>query len=113
MGPDVLVGVSTCEVSQIAAAERDGADYLGVGAVFPTGTKEVEVRGVDYVRAAADAATVPFLAIGGITLDNVAAVIGAGAPGVAVFSALVASRAPRAAARAMRDAIESALAARQ
>jgi len=108
VGPDALVGVSTHEPAQIAAAEADGADYLGIGAVFPTATKEIEVRGLEYVRVAARAASRPFLAIGGITLGNVRDVIRAGAPGVAVFSAVVASADPRAATRAFRDAIDAA-----
>ena len=108
-GPDAICGVSTHEVGQIAAAEAAGADYLGIGAVFATATKEIEIRGLGYVRAAASAAKRPFLAIGGITLANVRDVIRAGAPGVAVFSAIVASDDPRAATRAFKDAIAAAL----
>jgi thiamine-phosphate pyrophosphorylase len=109
-GPDAVVGVSTHEPAEIAAAEAAGADYLGIGAVFLTATKDIEVRGLDYVRAAARTASRPFLAIGGITLDNVGEVIRAGAPGVAVFSAVVGSDDPRSVTRAFKDAIEAALA---
>lgn len=105
VGPDMLVGISTSRLEELEKAEADGADYLGVGAVFPTGTKDVEVKGLSYVSAAAARASVPFLAIGGITAENVGEVIAAGANAVAVFGAVVQSRDPRSAARRMKDAV--------
>lgn len=110
IGPDRLLGVSAYDLDELAAAEAAGADYTGVGAVYPTATKEIAVTGLDLVRAVSRAATRPFLAIGGIDLSNVRDVILAGAPGVAVFSAIVASKDPRAATREMKEIIASALA---
>ncbi len=108
-GEDVVLGVSASTREHIVTGQRDGADYLGVGAVFPTGTKDVSAQGLDLVREAARIASVPFLAIGGIDHENVASVIRAGARGVAVCSAIIRSEDPRGAARAMREAILAAL----
>jgi thiamine-phosphate pyrophosphorylase len=85
-----IVGLSTHSLEQALAAERDGADYIGVGPVFPTGTKPgVKPVGVELVRAVSARVTVPFFAIGGITLTNVSQVLEAGATRVAVVSAIL------------------------
>ena len=112
IGPDRVLGVSAYTVEEIRAAEAAGADYLGVGAVFPTATKEIEIRGLEIVREAARAASIHWLAIGGITQANVRDVILAGAPGIAVFSAIVAAENPRKATREMKERIERAIAER-
>jgi len=71
-------------------AERDGANYIGVGPVFATATKPgVQPVGLDLVRDVAGRVAVPFFAIGGINLDNLDAVCGAGATRVAVVSAIL------------------------
>jgi thiamine-phosphate pyrophosphorylase len=88
-----IVGLSTHSLEQALRAERDGADYIGVGPIFPTATKpDVRPVGLDLVHQVAERVKVPFFAIGGITLDNVAQVLAAGATRVAVVSALL--RAP-------------------
>ena len=85
-----IVGLSTRSLEQALAAERDGVDYIGVGPVFPTGTKPgAKPVGVELVREIAARVTVPFFAIGGITLANVGKVLAAGAPRVAVVSAIL------------------------
>ena len=85
-----IVGLSTHSLDQALAAERDGVDYIGVGPVFPTGTKPgVKPVGIELVREVAARATVPFFAIGGITLVNVGEVLEAGATRVAVVSAIL------------------------
>ncbi len=109
VGPDALVGISTANAAELAAAVEAGADYVGVGSVFASPTKSVRIGGLEYVRLAAEMASVPFLAIGGINLDNVAQVIAAGARGVAVSSAVIASRDPRGAAEAIREAVTAAI----
>ena len=95
VGNDLLVGYSTHSVEQAAAAARLPVDYVAIGPVFPTGTKEnpdatVGLGGVERVRAALGDC-VPLVAIGGITLENAPAVLSAGADTVAVVSALVAA----------------------
>jgi thiamine-phosphate pyrophosphorylase len=85
-----IVGLSTHSLDQALAAERDGADYIGVGPVFPTPTKPgVQPVGVELVREVAARVRIPFFAIGGITLDNIGQVLEAGATRVAAVSAIL------------------------
>ncbi|MEE9153373.1 MAG: thiamine phosphate synthase [candidate division NC10 bacterium] len=91
--PGMLLGISTHSVEEAREAEAAGADYIGFGPVFPTGTKTgtrpvVGLEGIRMVRAVV---RIPVMGIGGITLERVADVIEAGADGVAVISAIVGS----------------------
>ena len=104
VGDDRVVGLSIETEAQLDAI--DGADYLGVGAVFATPTKTESVAGgLDLLRASAARVTIPWFAIGGIDLSNVAEVSAAGAPGVAVVRAIRDAEDPEAAARALRAAL--------
>lgn len=105
-----ILGVSAGTVEEAKRAEREGADYLGVGPVFPTGTKPDagEAIGTDRLAAVAAAVAIPVVAIGGITADNVAAVFAAGAAGAAVVSAVVAAEDVTAAARGLKRRIAEA-----
>jgi thiamine-phosphate pyrophosphorylase len=104
VGPDRIVGLSIETEAQLDAI--DGADYLGVGAVFATPTKTESVAGgLELVRATAARVAVPWFAIGGIELANVAEVVAAGAPGVAVVRAIRDADDPEAAARSLRAAL--------
>lgn len=89
LGPDKILGVSAQTVEQALMAERQGADYLGVGAVFPTGSKAdaVEVPHAT-LRAICAAVHIPVIAIGGIGAGNVMQLAGSGICGVAVISAI-------------------------
>ena len=89
IGDKKVVGVSAQTVEQALAAEKAGADYLGVGAVFPTNSKDDAVK-VDFVtlRAICQAVQIPVVAIGGITADNMPALQNSGIIGVAVISAI-------------------------
>jgi thiamine-phosphate pyrophosphorylase len=99
-----IVGRSTHSLEEAMAAERDGADYIGVGPVFPTATKPgVTAVGVELVREVAAHVKTPFFAIGGITLDNLDQVLAAGATRVAVVSALLKAPDPTGAAAAFKD----------
>jgi len=85
-----IVGISTHSLAQAQQAERDGATYIGVGPVFATGTKPgVKPVGVELVKQVAGKITVPFFAIGGITLKNLDEVQTAGATRIAVVSAIL------------------------
>jgi thiamine-phosphate pyrophosphorylase len=109
VGPDLLVGVSTHSPSQIEAAERSSADYLGVGPVHATATKPgVPAVGLGLVRHAAAHAGKPFFAIGGIDAGNAGEAAGAGAPRVAVVRAIRDAPDPRDAAAALLDALDRA-----
>lgn len=106
LGADALIGVSTHNRDQIAAAHGSLADYLAVGPVYATPTKPgVPPVGESLVRHAAAHAGKPFFAIGGIDTDNVGAVAAAGAERVAVVRAVRDADDPRAAARALRAAV--------
>jgi len=91
VGPGVLLGVSTHNLDQLAAAATAAVDYLAIGPVFPTRTKENPdpVVGLEMVRRARAATTRPLVAIGGITRANARSVVEAGADGVAVISDLL------------------------
>ena len=91
LGPDKILGVSAQTAQQAVTACRDGADYLGVGAVFPTGTKTdaVEVP-LDMLKTITAAVDIPVVAIGGINADNIAQLSGTGIAGAAVVSAIFA-----------------------
>ena len=104
VGADRLVGVSASTAAELADVE--GADYVGVTA-FATPTKEDAVAGgLDLLRLAAETLSVPWFAIGGIDLSNVAEVAGAGAPGVAVVRAIRDAAEPETAARSLRAALD-------
>ena len=92
LGSAKVVGVSAQTVEQAIQAEKDGADYLGVGAVFPTGSKDdADDVSHDTVKAICEAVSIPVIAIGGISKDNVGQLSGLGLDGIAVISAIYAS----------------------
>ena len=93
LGPDKIIGVSAQTVEQAILAEKHGADYLGVGAVFPTGSKDdAEDVPFETLKAICEAVEIPVIAIGGITKDNVKELAGSGICGIAVISAIFASK---------------------
>jgi len=103
-----LVGVSTHSVEQALKAAEEGADYIGVGPVFPDYREGV---GTAYVREAAEAVSLPLIAIGGITVEKVGEVLAAGAwgrTGIAVCSAILGAEDVEAATRAFRAAVDAA-----
>lgn len=91
LGPDRIIGVSVQTVEQAILAQQRGADYLGVGAVFPTGSKADAVE-VDHktLKEICRAVSIPVVAIGGITKENVGELAGSGICGIAVISAVFA-----------------------
>ncbi|SDF54378.1 thiamine-phosphate pyrophosphorylase [Halorubrum xinjiangense] len=109
LGEDAVVGVSASTAEQARAAEAAGADYLGVGAVYGTDSKDVsgdrDGIGTERVAAVADAVELPVIGIGGIDANNAAPVIEAGATGVAVLSAITAAEDPETAAAALRETV--------
>lgn len=104
---DFLLGMSADSPEVARAAERDGADYVGVGPVFATGSKPDAgaAIGLEGVRAVRAATSLPVVAIGGIDEGNVARVAGAGAHGVAVISAVMRAHDPEKAARRLVEAM--------
>lgn len=100
LGGDKLIGVSTHSIEQARQAVLDGADYLGVGPVFPSSTKSfAEFPGLNYVRQVAAEISLPWFAIGGINEENVSALRLAGATRIAVSSAICSAESSEWAAR--------------
>jgi thiamine-phosphate pyrophosphorylase len=98
--PGMILGVSTHDPEQARRAVADGADYVAVGAIFPTTTKpSFELVGPELIRRVRSQIPVPLVGIGGITADNAATVLAAGADAVAVISALCGAPDPEAATR--------------
>jgi thiamine-phosphate pyrophosphorylase len=110
LGDDAIVGVSAETVEEAVLAEKNGADYLGVGAVFPTGSKDDAVSvSLDTLKQICGAVSIPVIAIGGITKDNVAKLRGTGIAGIAVISAIFAQPDIRRAAEALKENVRQIL----
>ena len=99
--PPLWVGVSTHNLNQFREAEASSADYIAIGPVFPTGTKENPdpVVGLELLRAARQLTRKPLVAIGGITIESAAEVYAAGADSVAVIRDLAVATDPQERAR--------------
>jgi thiamine-phosphate pyrophosphorylase len=108
VGPHRLVGVSTHTIDQARRAVLDGADYIGVGPVFPSSTKAFEsLAGLEFVGEVAAEISLPWFAIGGINADNVNLVCESGATRIAVSHAILSADDPEAAARALHERVIS------
>ena len=105
LGADKIIGVSAATPEEAAKAQADGADYLGVGAVFPTTTK-TNTRKVTPEIIRGIRQTIPFVVIGGVNAENITRLYGLGIDGAAVISAVIAQPDITAAARKMRAAAE-------
>ena len=109
-----LIGASVGSIDEAVRAERDGADYVAVSPVYPTGSKADAGpgHGLEVVTAVRRAVRIPVIGIGGIGPANAAAVVRAGADGCAVISAVLAEPEMAAAARSLREIVVRALADR-
>lgn len=107
LGPDKIIGVSAQTVEQAVLAEQRGADYLGVGAVFPTGSKDdADDVSHDTLQAICEAVQIPVIAIGGISKNNVLQLKGRGICGIAVISAIFAQSDIKAATEELKNLTE-------
>ena len=105
VGQGMIVGATAKTVAQAQAAEAAGADYLGVGAVFPSPTKRNAIRiTAEELRTICASVSIPAVAIGGITRENLGELRGCGMAGIAVVSAIFSAEDIQAAARELRDA---------
>ena len=109
LGPEAIIGLSTHSREQIEAAAEQPVDYISVGPIWETPTKEGRPgTGLELIREAARVATVPWFAIGGIDPDNVSEVVEAGARRICVVRAIRDADDPAEAARALVGSIEAA-----
>jgi len=110
-GDGFIIGRSVHSVEEAVKAEEEGADYVQVGAVFPTRSHPgLPPAGPALLKSVAATVAIPILAVGGITAENVGQVMRAGARGVAVISAILDSPSPAAAARRLAEAMVEAAA---
>jgi thiamine-phosphate diphosphorylase len=92
LGPDRIIGVSTHNLKEALEAQSRGSDYIGLGPIFPTETKETGPPiGTEIIRKVKENVNIPVVAIGGINLDNLFEVIESGADAVAIISAIAGS----------------------
>ena len=106
LGPDKIIGVSAQTVEQALLAQSRGADYLGVGAVFPTGSKaDASEVSHETLRKICEAVDIPVIAIGGIGKGNVKELSGSGICGIAVISAIFVQKDIKAATEELKDAV--------
>jgi thiamine-phosphate pyrophosphorylase len=104
IGSQMILGVSTHEIAHARQAVLDGADYLGVGPIFKSGTKPREfVSGLKYAKEVATQIQIPTVAIAGITADNVDQVLATGVKAIAVTAAVVGATDITAAARQLKQ----------
>lgn len=95
IGNDKILGISASTVTEAVAAEKAGADYIGVGAVFATSTKKnARNLSVEQLKEISDSVSIPVVAIGGINASNITELCGSGVDGVAVVSAIFAAEYP-------------------
>jgi len=110
MGKDAVIGVSVNNLTEALAAASMGADYLGVGAMFATGTKkDADIAGMDELRRIRAEIKLPIVVIGGINKDTVPLFEGTGIDGIAVVSAIVSQKDPCAAARGLKTLFRSTM----
>ena len=106
VGPNMIVGVSVHNIEEAKEAIINGADYLGIGALFSTSTKrDVKTISYDKLKEICDAVDVPTVAIGGISKDNIVKLAGSGVDGVAVVSAIFAAKDPGKATRELKEQV--------
>lgn len=110
LGPDKIIGVSCKNVEQALLAKKHGADYLGVGAMYPTGTKkDATAVTPEALSAVCQAVDIPVVAIGGINKDRLEPLKGTGVDGVAVVSAIFAAEDVEKATRELKEAVREIL----
>lgn len=104
LGPDKIIGVSAGNLQEAKEAERVGADYIGVGAVFHTDTKkDATSLTMDQLKEICEAVSIPVVAIGGISVDNALELKGTGIDGICVISAIFGSENPSEATKKLLD----------
>lgn len=110
VGKEWIIGSTAKTVEQAKLAEESGADYLGVGAVFPSPTKKNAIRITnEQLHAICSSVSIPAVAIGGISMDNVSQLRGGGMDGIAVVSAIFGAKQIRCAAAQLKEMAKAAI----
>ncbi|MDI6738893.1 MAG: thiamine phosphate synthase [Candidatus Edwardsbacteria bacterium] len=107
IAPELLIGISTHSLDEARCAQSQGADYVNIGPIFPTSTKQVTIppRTPQAIREAAPHLTIPFTVMGGINRSNIGQVLAAGARRIAVVTAVATAPDIAAAVRSLRETI--------
>ena len=107
LGPDILIGATAKSIDRALAAEEEGADYLGSGAVYPTQTHVItKITPVDRIRKIADSVKIPVYALGGLTKDNLKILENSHISGICAVSSLIRAEDTGKAVRDLREAID-------
>jgi thiamine-phosphate pyrophosphorylase len=108
LGEDKIIGVSAHNISQVIKAEKEGADYISIGPIFPTEIKpHLPVVGVEFIKKIKKIIKIPFVTIGGINQANIKRVLRAGAERVAVCRAIICASDSYLATKALRQILSS------
>ena len=104
IGEDKILGVSASTVEEAKKAEKDSADYIGSGAVFPTATKDdADSVSKEELKEIVDSIDIPVVAIGGITVENANTLKGSGIAGFSVVSAIMSAEDPKVASKKLKE----------
>ena len=108
IGTDKILGVSAATITEAKKAQKDGADYIGTGAVFPTTTKD-DAPSVtkQELKEIVDSIDIPVVAIGGITIENASELIDTGISGLSVVSAIMSAKNPKKASQELLNIFNS------
>jgi len=110
IAPNLIIGASVYSLEEALKAEKEGADYLGAGSVFPTPTKrDAKVIGLEGLKRIVDSVKIPVVAIGGINHENVREVLNTGVDGIAIISAIMGADDVKIATEEMRKIIEEVI----
>ncbi|HHI00476.1 MAG TPA: thiamine phosphate synthase [Thermococcus litoralis] len=110
IAPNLIIGASVYSLEEALKAEKEGADYLGAGSVFPTPTKrDAKVIGLEGLKRIVDSVKIPVVAIGGINHENVREVLNTGVDGIAIISAIMGADDVKIATGEMRKIIEEVI----
>ncbi len=109
LGKNAVIGATAKTVEQAISAEAAGADYLGVGAIFPSKTKDAVPTDINMLKEICASVRIPVCAIGGLTEENCVILKGSGIAGIAVVSAISGADDPEAASKALRERVMSLL----
>jgi thiamine-phosphate pyrophosphorylase len=107
LGPDKIVGATAKTVPQAVEAYEQGADYLGVGAIYPTKTKVITViTSIDHLKDICEAVPIPVNAIGGLKKENIGVLKGSGIAGICVVSNIMEAKDPGQTTRELKAAVK-------
>jgi len=107
LGSSKIIGISAEDIDQAKEAEKHGADYVGIGPIFHTLTKDIEKPvGLDIIRQAKEYLKIPFFPIGGINLENVGQVVQAGSTRIAAGSAVICTSGVKTATKSLLEKIQ-------